>query len=119
MMRKPRFPMNGFGSILRGLAARGLQMRQKYKQFRKNARVWLEDSYIRMRRMAYRCHEALAGRRYARPASFLSLSAVMGVGMIVVTLYTVSYAVVVDGEKVGCCTTHVVRSRTHRLTIGH
>ena len=101
MVRKPRFQMNGFGGILRGLKARGLRMRQKYKQVKKDAAVWVEESYICLRRMAYRCHEALAGRRYARPASFLSLSAVVGVGMIVVTLYTVSYAVVVDGEKVG------------------
>ena len=104
MMRKPRFQWNGFGGILRGLKARALRMRQNYKQFKKDAAVWAEESYIRLRRTAYRCHEAVAGRRYARPLSFLSLSAVMGVGMIVATLYTVSYAVVVDGEKVGAVT---------------
>jgi len=74
---------------------------RRWAGLKQDCRLWLEQAYIRTRRAAHRCHEALAGRRYARPASFLSLSAVMGVGLIVVTLYTTSYAVFVDGENVG------------------
>ena len=74
---------------------------RRWAALKQDSRLWLEQAHICTRRAAHRCHEALAGRRYARPASFLSLSAVMGIGLIVVTLYTTSYAVYVDGENVG------------------
>ena len=81
--------------------ARLTKAARRWAGLKRDSRLWLEQTYIRTRRAAHRCHEALAGRRYARPASFLSLSAVMGIGLILVTLYTTSYAVFVDGENVG------------------
>jgi len=73
----------------------------RYNSIRQDAGIWLSDLYISLRRTAHRCHEALAGRRYAAPASFLVVSGVMGLILTVTTLYTVSYAVYVDGENVG------------------
>lgn len=108
MARVNRPKLNGYGGILRmivpALKGKVRKAAQNYKAFRREARLWQEDMYIRLRRGAYRCHEALAGRRYARPVSFLSTSAVVGVGLIVATLYTTSYAVFVDGENVGAVT---------------
>lgn len=100
--RLPRFSgrdiLRACSSALKGkwhrLAGQGRQLEQ-------SARIWLEEARITTRRAALRCHEALAGRRYARPASFLSLSAVLGLSLILTTLYTTSYAVFVDGENVG------------------
>lgn len=60
-----------------------------------------QDAYIRGRRLLHRCHEALAGRRYLAPASFLSVSTALGLALTVTTLYTPSYAVYVDGQNAG------------------
>lgn len=56
---------------------------------------------LRGRRAFLWCYEAVAGRRYAAPVSFLSLAAVCGLSLILTTLYTTSYAVYVDGTNVG------------------
>ena len=82
----------------------GRKLRQQSKQLEHAARIWLEELRIKSRRAFLRCHEALAGRRYAGPASFLSVSAVLGLTLTLTTLYTTSYAVFVDGENVGAVT---------------
>ena len=63
-----------------------------------NARNWL---VLHTRRLFLRCHEALAGRRYAAPVSFLSISCAVGLILVCTSLYSISYAVYVDGENVG------------------
>ena len=94
-----------FDRVLRALPARpkkqGGKPSYSWSAFRRDARVWIEQTYLRSRRAAHRCHEALAGRRYARPLPFLAASGVMGLLLVVTTLYSVSYAVLVDGENVG------------------
>ncbi len=117
MARATRPKFNGFTGVLLACARmwrdKGRKAAHQYKNFKREAGLWLEETYIRLRRTAYRCHEALAGRRYAKPASFLSVSAVMGVTLIVATLYTTSYAVFVDGENVGA----VVDQNTVRTAV--
>ena len=62
---------------------------------------WQEWCFIRLRRLAHMLHEALACRRAVGPVSFLSACAALGVALTLTTLYTPSYAVLVDGEQVG------------------
>lgn len=90
--------LSGLSQILKG---KGRKAASKYQYAAREARVWLGELYIALRRTGHRCHEALAGRRYAAPVSFLALSAALGLTLTVTTLYTVSYAVYVDGENVG------------------
>lgn len=100
---RPRYnPLpNLLSACTRTLKAKGRKAVSQYKYLRQEAAVWLSELYISLRRTAHRCHEALAGRRYAAPVSFLAVSGVMGLILTVSTLYTVSYAVYVDGENVG------------------
>lgn len=83
------------------LSAKARKVQNKSRAFGQTARVELEQMRVILRRWALGCHEALAGRRYARPVSFLSVAAVAGLTLTVATLYTTSYAVFVDGENVG------------------
>ncbi|MBE6972534.1 MAG: LysM peptidoglycan-binding domain-containing protein [Ruminococcaceae bacterium] len=83
------------------LRVKGRKAVSQYKNFRQDAGIWLKELYISLRRTAHHCHEALAGRRYAAPVSFLAVSGALGLVLTVTTLYTVSYAVYVDGENVG------------------
>ena len=79
--------------------------RQDVSRFLRENSVWLRGKYewlrVNSRRLFLRCHEAVAGRRYAAPVSFLSVSGAVGLVLICTTLYSVSYAVYVDGENVG------------------
>ncbi len=60
-----------------------------------------DELHLRARRAFLYCHEALAGRRYAAPISFLSIAGTIGLLLVCTTLYSFSYAVYVDGENVG------------------
>ncbi|MBE6957264.1 MAG: M23 family metallopeptidase [Ruminococcaceae bacterium] len=84
-------------SALRGLALR-IPGRQKIVPLLRQKGEWLR---LKSRRVFLLCHEMVAGRRYAAPLSFLSASCLVGVVMICTTLYSVSYAVYIDGENVG------------------
>ena len=60
-----------------------------------------EWSRIRLRRAAHISQVALAVNRAISPVVFLGISAALGVGLTLTTLYTTSYAVTVNGESVG------------------
>lgn len=79
--------------------------RQQVTRFLRDKGQWLQLKSEGLRRNGRRifllCHEAVAGRRYAAPVSFLSASCVVGLVLICTTLYSVSFAVYVDGENVG------------------
>lgn len=100
-----RLPHSFGRDLLRACTSRakrkGQKLLQQGRQAQQSARVWLQDLRIQSRRVLLHCHEALAGRRYAGPTSFLSVSAALGLVLTVTTLYTTSYAVYVDGENVG------------------
>ena len=88
-------------AFTRTLRVKGRKVVSQYHSFCREASIRLSELYISLRRTAHRCHEALAGRRYAAPLSFLAASGALGLVLTVTTLYTVSYAVYVDGENVG------------------
>ena len=67
-------------------------------QRRRLARDWAR---IHLRRAAHRTHGTLAIQQAVGPASFLVVSAALGVALTLTTLYAPSYAVTVDGEQVG------------------
>lgn len=102
-LERPRLPR--FNEIalacIRTLQKRSRRFAARLKHLVPAVRSHWAQACFSLRRVALRCHEALAGRRYAAPLSFLSLSAVLGLSLIVTTLYTTSYAVFVDGENVG------------------
>ena len=60
-----------------------------------------EWARINLRRAAHVAHGALSVHHAVSPASFLAVSAALGVALTLTTLYTTSYAVTVDGEPVG------------------
>ena len=60
-----------------------------------------ERGMILGRRVRHVTHNIFAGHRLSAPVSFLAVSAALGLALTVTTLYTPSYAVFVDGEKVG------------------
>ncbi len=60
-----------------------------------------EWTRIHFRRWTCIIHDAATDRRTLAPASFLAVAAILGVTMTLGTLYSTSYAVTVDGEKVG------------------
>lgn len=63
--------------------------------------VLKEWSRIHFRRWAHLAHTAAAGNRMVGPVSFLLVSAALGTALTLTTLYSTSYAVLVDGEQVG------------------
>lgn len=62
---------------------------------------WRERTRISLRRAAHILHGALSVHRTVGPATFLSASAALGVALTLTTLYTTSYAVIVDGKNIG------------------
>ena len=64
-------------------------------------KLFKEWARINARRAAHITHGALSVQRAVGPASFLTISAALGVALTLTTLYTTSYAVTVDGEKGG------------------
>ena len=74
------------------------QRGRRAAQRRRLARDWAR---IHLRRAAHRTHGTLAIQQAVGPASFLVVSAALGVALTLTTLYAPSYAVTVDGEQVG------------------
>ncbi len=72
------------------------------------AREWLR---IHLRRMDHSLHRGVAGIRMAGPVSYLVVAGALGVAMTVTSLYTASYSVYVDGQKVGIVTDQAVVAR--------
>ncbi len=64
----------------------------------KQLHKWL---YIRARRVVYALHSMATDHPIAGPASFLAVSAAMGLALTLTTLYSSGYAVLVDGENIG------------------
>lgn len=63
---------------------------------------WLRHwAYIYGRRLAHGVHGMAAGYPAAGPASFLVISAALGVALTMTTLYSTSYQVMVDGTCIG------------------
>ena len=60
-----------------------------------------EWARIHFRRWVHVLHSESGGRWTVGPASFLGVSAALGLALTITTLYSSSYAVTVDGEKVG------------------
>ena len=60
-----------------------------------------EWSRIHFRRWAHIFHGAAASHRMVGPASFLGVSAALGVALTITVLYAPSYAVTLNGETVG------------------
>ena len=60
-----------------------------------------EWSRVHFRRLDSAVHEFSTDSRAQNPAAFLGLAAVLGVTMTLGTLYSTSYAVTVNGEKLG------------------
>ena len=71
------------------------------KQVVQDWKIFREWARIHLRRAAHITHGALAVQRAVGPASFLGVSAALGLALTITTLYSSSYAVTVDGEKVG------------------
>ena len=64
-------------------------------------KVGKEWSRIHIRRWTHLFHGAAAGNRAVGPITFLLVSAALGSALTLTTLYSTSYAVVVDGQQVG------------------
>ncbi len=89
---------------------------------RKTAQDWLaqfqlcwavlkEWSRIHSRRWAHVIHGAAAGNRAVGPISFLLVALALGTALTLTTLYSTSYAVLVDGEQVGVVADQAVVTR--------
>ena len=74
---------------------------ERLRQARVIWKHWEEWSFIHLRRATHLLHGALASHRAVGPASFLTACAALGVALTLTTLYTPSYAVLVNGEQVG------------------
>ena len=72
--------------------------KKKLMLYYKVGREW---SRIHIRRWTHLFHGAAAGNRAVGPISFLLVSAALGSALTLTTLYSTSYAVVVDGQQVG------------------
>ena len=58
-----------------------------------------EWAHIHFRRWVHVLHSESGGRWTVGPASFLGVSAALGLALTITTLYSSSYAVTVDGER--------------------
>ena len=74
------------------------QWKKKLTVYYKAGREW---SRIHFRRWTHLFHGAAAGNRAVGPISFLLVSAALGTALTLTTLYSTSYAVVVNGQQVG------------------
>ena len=70
-----------------------------------------EKFRILSRRFLHKLQDTLAVNRAIGPAAFLGISAVLGVAMTLATLYSTSYAVLVNGKQVGVVADQAVVSR--------
>ena len=80
------------------LKERWAQFKRRAPLYRKALREWRR---IHGRRIVHHLHNAVAGNRAAGPVTFLAGSAAMAVALTITTLYSLSYAVTMDGELVG------------------
>lgn len=67
-------------------------------QRRAQAKEWLR---LRTRRFLYRLHIAASSTIALTPATYLAVAGALGVALTVTTMYSTSYAVMVDGEYIG------------------
>ena len=70
-----------------------------------------ETFRILSRRFLHKLQDILAVNRAIGPAAFLGVSAVLGVALTLTTLYSTSYAVLVNGKQVGVVANQAVVSR--------
>lgn len=82
-----------------------LTREERWKRFRRQAaanwRLLHHWTYIHSRRLAHSVHDMSAEHRSAGPISFLAVSGALGLALVITTLYSSSYTVLVDGEAVG------------------
>lgn len=78
---------------------------QRWQELKKAARVYWnafrEWSRIHGRRAAHLVHNTVAVNRAIGPVSFLATAGALGVALTLTTLYSPSYAVIVDGNDLG------------------
>ncbi len=72
--------------------------RAEFKLYVKGMREWAR---IHFRRWAHLFHGAAAGTLAVGPVSFLLVAGALGTALTLTTLYSTSYAVIVDGHEVG------------------
>lgn len=72
--------------------------KQELKLYLKAAGEW---NRIHLRRLTHLLHGASAGTLAVGPVSFLLVAAALGTALTLTTLYSTSYAVIVDGQEVG------------------
>ena len=72
--------------------------REEFKLYVKGMREWAR---IHFRRWAHLFHGAAAGTLAVGPVSFLMVAGALGAALTLTTLYSTSYAVIVDGQEVG------------------
>ena len=79
-------------------APAGPDWRDEFRLYVKGAREWAR---IHLRRWAHLFHGAAAGTLAVGPVSFLLVAGTLGAALTLTTLYSTSYAVIVDGQEVG------------------
>ena len=72
--------------------------REEFTLYVKGMREWAR---IHLRRWAHLFHGAAAGTLAVGPISFLLVAGALGTALTLTTLYSTSYAVIVDGREVG------------------
>lgn len=72
--------------------------REEWRRRLQSAAEW---SRIHIRRWTHLFHSAAAGNVAVGPVSFLLVAAALGTALTLTTLYSTSYAVIVDGQEVG------------------
>ena len=71
---------------------------EEFRLYIKGMREWTR---IHFRRWAHLFHGAAAGTLAVGPVSFLLVAGALGAALTLTTLYSTSYAVIVDGQEVG------------------
>ena len=74
---------------------------QRMADFMDKARRLGQEAYIRGRRLLHSVHEMSAEHPSAGPISFLAVSVALAAALTLTTLYSSSYEVLVDGQRVG------------------
>ena len=77
------------------------QSRNWGRELKLYGRAMVEWSRIHLRRWAHLFHGAAAGTVAVGPVSFLLVAGALGAALTLTTLYSTSYAVIVDGQEVG------------------
>ena len=79
-------------------APAALSRQEELKLYLKGAQEWAR---IHLRRWAHLFHGAAAETLAVGPVSFLLVAGALGAALTLTTLYSTSYAVIVDGQEVG------------------